>query len=159
MTGRVMHGPPREGGHMPALDVQQIVMSNYVKKLTVLSAALSTQVHKVQEGELPGDTPLLKVKVGDGVWVTVHKRKWLEPRWTGPYEVKEVTSHSVQVKGKSGTPWHRLTHCTPAPIPSRTLTEVRADLSGLNSIPNEDTPSSGDAASNSASPEKGTSPS
>ena len=42
---------------MPALDVQQIVMSNYVKKLTVLSAALSTQVHKVQEGELPGDTP------------------------------------------------------------------------------------------------------
>uniref|UniRef100_A0AAZ3QKM7 Envelope polyprotein n=1 Tax=Oncorhynchus tshawytscha TaxID=74940 RepID=A0AAZ3QKM7_ONCTS len=69
---------------MPALDVQQIVMSDYVKKLTVLSAALSTQVHKVQEGELPGDTPPLKVKVGDWVSVKVHKRKWLEPRWTGP---------------------------------------------------------------------------
>uniref|UniRef100_A0A8C7UJW7 Murine leukemia virus integrase C-terminal domain-containing protein n=1 Tax=Oncorhynchus mykiss TaxID=8022 RepID=A0A8C7UJW7_ONCMY len=86
MTGRVMPGPPREGGHMPALDVQQIVMSDYVKKLKVLSAALSTQVHKVQEGELPGDTPTLKVKVGDWVRVKVHKRKWLEPRWTGPYE-------------------------------------------------------------------------
>ena len=111
-------------------------MSNYVKKLTVLSAALSTQVHKVQEGELPGDTPPLKVKLGDWVRGKVHKRKWLEPRWTGLYEVKEVTSHSVQVKGKLGAPWHHLTHCTPAPTPSRTLTEVRTDLSGLHSAPN-----------------------
>lgn len=117
---------------MPALDVQQIVMSDYVKKLTELSAALSTQIRKVQEGELLGDSPPLKVKVGDWVRVKVHKRKWLEPRWTGPYEVKEVTSHSVQVKGKSGAPWHHLTHCTPAPTPSRTLTETRADLRALH---------------------------
>ncbi|KAM8908083.1 uncharacterized protein AB9W97_005629 [Spinachia spinachia] len=67
-------------------------------------------------------------KVGDWVRVKVHKRKWKDPRWTGPYEVKEVTTHSVQVKGKSGAPWHHLTHCAPAPSPSRTLQEVRADL-------------------------------
>ena len=69
ITGRVMPGTPREGGHMPALDVQQIVMSDYVKKLTVLSAALSTQVRNVQEGELTGDPEPPKVKVGD--WVRV----------------------------------------------------------------------------------------
>ncbi|KAK6324646.1 hypothetical protein J4Q44_G00039880 [Coregonus suidteri] len=56
-------------------------------------------VQKAQEGELSGSTLPLKVKVGDWVRVKVHKRKWLEPRWTGPYEVKEVTSHSVQVRG------------------------------------------------------------
>ncbi|CAB1354066.1 unnamed protein product, partial [Coregonus sp. 'balchen'] len=55
-------------------------------------------VRKAQEGELSGNTPPLKVKVGDWVRVKVHKRKWLEPRWTGPYEVKEVTSHSVQIE-------------------------------------------------------------
>ncbi|KAK6317066.1 hypothetical protein J4Q44_G00124660 [Coregonus suidteri] len=73
-------------------------MTDYVKKLTEFSAALSSQVRKAQEGELSGNTPPLKVKVGDWVRVKVHKRKWLEPRWTGPYEVKEVTSHSVQVR-------------------------------------------------------------
>ncbi|CAB1327504.1 unnamed protein product [Coregonus sp. 'balchen'] len=91
-------------------------------------------VRKAQEGELSGSTLPLKVNVGDWVRVKVHKRKWLEPRWTGPYEVKEVTSHSVQVRGKSGAPWHHLTHCTPAPTPSRTLTEVRADLSSKTTI-------------------------
>nr|XP_046167153.1 uncharacterized protein LOC124003133 [Oncorhynchus gorbuscha] len=55
MTGRVMPGPPREGGHMPPLDVHQIGMSDYVKKLTELSAALSTQIHRVAEGELTDD--------------------------------------------------------------------------------------------------------
>ncbi|XP_042158817.1 uncharacterized protein LOC121840346 [Oncorhynchus tshawytscha] len=134
MTGRVMPGPPREGGHMPPLDVHQIGMTDYVRKLTELSAALSKQIHKVHEGELTGDPEQLRVKVGGWVRIKVHKRKWADPRWTGPYEVKEVTSHSVQVKGKSGAPWHHLTHCTPAPTPSRTLTEVRVDLSDLNLI-------------------------
>ncbi|XP_064864485.1 uncharacterized protein LOC115135188 [Oncorhynchus nerka] len=135
MTGRVMPGPPREGGHMPPLDVHQIGMTDYVRKLTELSAALSKQIHRVHEGELTGDPEQPRVKVGDWVRIKVHKRKWADPRWTGPYEVKEVTSHSVQVKGKSGAPWHHLTHCTPAPTPSRTLTEVRVDLSDLNLIP------------------------
>ncbi|XP_064877154.1 uncharacterized protein LOC135572653 [Oncorhynchus nerka] len=56
-------------------------------------------IHKVHEGELTGDPEQLRVKVGDWVRIKVHKRKWADPRWTGPYEVKEVTSHSVQVKG------------------------------------------------------------
>ncbi|CAB1332840.1 unnamed protein product, partial [Coregonus sp. 'balchen'] len=132
VENKINIGPPREGGHMPSLDVQQIEMTDYVMKLTEFSAALSSQVQKAQEGELSGSTLTLKVKVGDWVRVKVHKRKWLEPRWTGPYEVKEVTSHSVQVRGKSGVPWHHLTHCTPAPTPSRSLTEVRADLSSQN---------------------------
>lgn len=64
--------------------------------------------------------------------VKVHKRKWLEPRWTGPFEVVEVTSHTVQVKGKAGANWHHLTHCAPAQPPSRTLKEVRQNLEQLS---------------------------
>jgi hypothetical protein len=140
MTGRVMPGPPREGGHMPPLDVHQIGMSDYVKKLTELSAALSKQIHRVAERELTDVPEQPRVKVGDWVRIKVHKRKWADPRWTGPYEVKEVTSHSVQVKGKLGAPWHHLTHCTPAPTPARTLAEVRSDLLTSNSNSNSDIP-------------------
>ncbi|XP_036808375.1 uncharacterized protein LOC110515180 [Oncorhynchus mykiss] len=140
MTGRVMPGPPREGGHMPPLDVHQIGMSDYVKKLTELSAALSKKIHRVAERELTDVPEQPRVKVGDWVRIKVHKRKWADPRWTGPYEVKEVTSHSVQVKGKSGVPWHHLTHCTPAPTPARTLAEVRSDLLTSNSNSNSDIP-------------------
>ncbi|XP_054483279.1 uncharacterized protein LOC129116393 [Anoplopoma fimbria] len=117
----------QDGGHMPPLDVSQIEMSDYLHALTSLTTALSNQVVRAQ-AIVPVEGEPSKVKVGDWVRVKVHKRKWTDPRWTGPYEVKEVTSHSVQVKGKSGAPWHHLTHCAPAPTPDRTLTEVRTNL-------------------------------
>ncbi|TWW53379.1 hypothetical protein D4764_0197060 [Takifugu flavidus] len=35
------------------------------------------------------------------VLLRVIKRKWSEPRWTGPFEVVERTSHAVRLKGKA----------------------------------------------------------
>ncbi|XP_055741995.1 uncharacterized protein LOC129825909 [Salvelinus fontinalis] len=36
------------------------------------------------------------ILVGDWVRVKVHSRKWTEPRWKGPFQVKEVASHSLR---------------------------------------------------------------
>ena len=116
---------------MPPLDVHEIEMSEYLEKLTLLSTALSTQVRKAQEGELPGGITGKEVKVGDWVLVKAAKHTWLEPRWTGPYEVDELRTHAVRVKGKSGAPWHHLTHCTPASPSSsieRTLMNIPSNL-------------------------------
>jgi len=99
-----MPEPPRDGGHMPPLDVCKIEMSEYIKALISLSPkALSNQVVRAQTIDQEAAEPT-KVKIGDWVRVRVHKRKWTEPRWTGLYEVKEVTSHMVQVKGKAEAP-------------------------------------------------------
>ena len=103
LTGSEMPDPPRDGGHVPPLDVLEIEMSSYMKALTALTVGLSNQVSRALSTDLE-EAAGQKVKVGDWVRVKGHKRKWPEPKWTGPYEVKEVTSHSAQVKGKSGAP-------------------------------------------------------
>ncbi|KAL3980924.1 butyrophilin [Sarotherodon galilaeus] len=47
------------------------------------------------------------------VWLKVIKRKWKEPRWTGPYEVIARTTTAVQLKGKGDT-WYHWSQCAPA---------------------------------------------
>ncbi|XP_025760633.1 uncharacterized protein LOC112845449 [Oreochromis niloticus] len=47
------------------------------------------------------------------VWLKVIKRKWKEPRWTGPYEVVARTTTAVQLKGKGDT-WYHWSQCAPA---------------------------------------------
>uniref|UniRef100_UPI0009B45469 histone-lysine N-methyltransferase 2E-like n=1 Tax=Monopterus albus TaxID=43700 RepID=UPI0009B45469 len=61
------------------------------------------------------------------VLLRVIKRKWSEPRWTGPYKVTERTSHAVRLQGKGET-WYHWSQCVPAEAPTRPLTEVQADL-------------------------------
>ncbi|XP_032365350.1 uncharacterized protein LOC116680374 [Etheostoma spectabile] len=74
----------------------------------------------------PDKKPLPAVKVGDWVRVKVHKRKWTDPRWTGPYEVKEVTSHSVQVKEKAPPPY------SAGMVPLLTMPEDGEDAEALH---------------------------
>ncbi|XP_029958749.1 uncharacterized protein LOC115396827 [Salarias fasciatus] len=49
------------------------------------------------------------------VLLKAYKRKWSEPRWTGPYEVTERTSHAVRLKGKGDT-WYHLSHTVPTTL-------------------------------------------
>ncbi|XP_070411319.1 uncharacterized protein [Nothobranchius furzeri] len=64
----------------------------------------------------------------DWVLLKVTKRKWMEPRWTGPYRITERTSHAVRLDGK-GDSWYHWTQCAAAEEPHRTLTEVQENLS------------------------------
>ncbi|XP_049579093.1 uncharacterized protein [Syngnathus scovelli] len=47
------------------------------------------------------------------VYLKSLKQKWAEPRWTGPYEVTERTSHALRLRGKGAT-WFHLSQCAPA---------------------------------------------
>lgn len=94
---------------------------------------LSEQVQSAEPEATERKTPALLV--GDWVRVKAHKRKWLEPRWTGPYQVTECTSHGVQVKRKAGANWHHLTHCVPSAPPSQLLGEVGTDLAESKEAP------------------------
>ena len=73
--------------------------------------------------------PALLTLPGDYVYVKVHKRNSLEPRWTGPYKVLLATPFSVSLLGKYGAEWHHLTHTRKAENhTSRTYDQVHADL-------------------------------
>ncbi|XP_037631697.1 uncharacterized protein LOC119491623 [Sebastes umbrosus] len=52
----------------------------------------------------------LKAGPPEHLWLKVLKRKWSEPRWTGPHQVTARTSTAVQLKGKGCVWWH-LTQC------------------------------------------------
>ena len=108
--------------------------TDYMKALTNFTEVLSAQVQAAarRSDETQMETPV-PVRPGDWVRVRVHKRKWPDPRWTGPWEVTEVTSHAIRVKGKTGANWHHLTHCVPADPPSRTLREIATDLADNSS--------------------------
>ncbi|XP_070411323.1 uncharacterized protein [Nothobranchius furzeri] len=61
------------------------------------------------------------------VLLKVTKRKWTEPRWTGPYKVIERTSHAVRLEGK-GDAWYHWTQCAATDEPGRTMSEIQEDL-------------------------------
>ncbi|XP_049445650.1 protein NYNRIN-like [Epinephelus fuscoguttatus] len=65
----------------------------YYDQLTALVSAFSKQVTT--------DPP-----TSEWVLLKVIKRKWSEPRWTGPYKVVERTSHAVKLQRKGDTWYH-----------------------------------------------------
>ncbi|KAG7999496.1 hypothetical protein GBF38_000197 [Nibea albiflora] len=61
------------------------------------------------------------------VLLCVIKRKWSEPRWTGPFQVTERTTHAVRLKGK-GDAWFHWSQYAAAEEPQRSLTDIQKDL-------------------------------
>ena len=69
----------------------------YYDALIALVASLSLQV-KQQEGRSgEAEPPSMPIKEGERVWLKVIKRKWTEPKWTGPNCVEAATLHSVRL--------------------------------------------------------------
>ncbi|XP_072571876.1 uncharacterized protein [Paramormyrops kingsleyae] len=80
---------------------------------------------KIQETR-PGNQPP-EPHTAEWVLLRVIKRKWSEPRWTGPFRVTERTSHAVRLKGKGDT-WFHWSQCAAAEEPGRTTAEIQKDL-------------------------------
>nr|XP_049617673.1 uncharacterized protein LOC125992617 [Syngnathus scovelli] len=81
----------------------------YFEALNRLVRLFSKQVSTTEKGsENPVET-----LTTSWVYLKSLKRKWAEPRWTGPYEVTERTSHALRLRGKGAT-WFHLSQCAPA---------------------------------------------
>ncbi|KAK6299842.1 hypothetical protein J4Q44_G00298750 [Coregonus suidteri] len=53
----------------------------------------SRKAQEVPDGE---DRDEIPVQIGDWVKLKVHKRKWNQPRWMGPYQVIQATPNGCQ---------------------------------------------------------------
>uniref|UniRef100_A0A0F8CS97 Murine leukemia virus integrase C-terminal domain-containing protein n=1 Tax=Larimichthys crocea TaxID=215358 RepID=A0A0F8CS97_LARCR len=94
----------------------------WIKRPTELGVSILQQVTSQQEGGQ--HTPPPEV---EWVLLRVIKRKWSEPRWTGPFQVTERTSHAVRLRGKGDT-WFHWSQCTAAEEPQRSLSEIQTNL-------------------------------
>ena len=117
LTGRQFPGP---GAGLDLLEVKgELAHQPYYDQLSALVSSFSKQV---QEKRGTAQDPV-KAFTADWVWVKAIKRKWTEPRWTGPFKVIERASHALRVLGKGST-WYHWSMCSAAPEPSRTLQEL-----------------------------------
>lgn len=119
-TGRAFPGPPTKLtglGH----DSQTLTPKQYFHELQSLVAAFAEQV-----GERAGGNETTTPET-EWVLLRVIKRKWTEPRWTGPYKVTERTSHAVRLDGKGDT-WYHWSQCAAADAPTRSLKETHRAL-------------------------------
>nr|XP_040060401.1 uncharacterized protein LOC120835481 isoform X2 [Gasterosteus aculeatus aculeatus] len=85
LTGRPMSGPPRSSSHGPSLDLLKLEIEEYTRALSKMCQALFSQVTNAETAASQGkQVPV--IPPGSWVWIKAHKRKWSDPRWTGPWE-------------------------------------------------------------------------
>ncbi|XP_019203709.1 uncharacterized protein LOC109195671 [Oreochromis niloticus] len=109
-TGRQFPGPT---AGVPALR-QEMHAFEHLKQFKALKSLVLSFTSQVTAGQGQEQT----VPEAKWVWLKVYKRKWNEPRWTGPFEVGTRTSHAVQLKGKGET-WYHWSQCAVAEEPKR----------------------------------------
>ena len=93
----------------------------FAQHLSALHLAIFKQVQTCLNIVVPGDVPATRPKQqrpGDWVYVKVHKRKWDKSRREGLFKITLLTPTALKFRGKDV--WFHLTHCTPAPEPTRT---------------------------------------
>ncbi|KAM6967534.1 tyrosyl-DNA phosphodiesterase 2-like [Aplochiton taeniatus] len=75
---------------------------------------------RIGEAREFGIIPGRPVPTAEWVHLKVIKRKWSEPRWTGPWKVRERTEHAIRLEGK-GEAWYHWSQCAEALAQSRSL--------------------------------------
>ncbi|XP_047444504.1 uncharacterized protein LOC125010167 [Mugil cephalus] len=127
-TGRAFPGPQSQ---LPAgaVEMSELTHKLYFHELQSLVTAYAKQVgdRQAEKHDSPGPDV-------DWVLLRVIKRKWTEPRWTGPYQVTERTSHAVRLKGKGDT-WYHWSQCAAAQAPTRSLRDTHRDLCATTKAP------------------------
>ncbi|XP_016522370.1 uncharacterized protein LOC103131762 [Poecilia formosa] len=108
-TGQSFPGP-RPPTQDPG-DLQPLTRKDYFSQLQTLKKEwCRIQGERTERGTLTEPTT-------QWVWLKVIKRKWTEPRFTGPYQVLERTAHAVKLKTKGDT-WYHWSQCAAAPEPA-----------------------------------------
>uniref|UniRef100_A0A0F8BF18 Uncharacterized protein n=1 Tax=Larimichthys crocea TaxID=215358 RepID=A0A0F8BF18_LARCR len=120
-TGRAFPGPHSRPS-LATCDDQNLTFKAYFHELQGLVSAFSKQVTSLQEAAQSSPPP-----EAEWVLLRVIKRKWSEPRWTGPFQVTERTSQAVRLRGKGDT-WFHWSQCAAAEEPQRSLSEIQTNL-------------------------------
>ncbi|XP_037835053.1 uncharacterized protein LOC108247184 [Kryptolebias marmoratus] len=113
-TGQCFPGPQRRPPDLTG-DLQQLTQKDYFYQLQTVRRELTRIQGEAQDKESAPTAPEVQ-----WVWLKVIKRKWSEPRFTGPHQVVERTSHAVRLRGK-GENWYHWSQCAPAEEPGREL--------------------------------------
>ncbi|XP_059183504.1 endogenous retrovirus group K member 18 Pol protein [Centropristis striata] len=108
---------------------QQLTHKEYFNELQSLVTAFAKQVVSIRGTGQGAPTP-----EAEWVLLRVIKRKWSEPRWTGPFQVTERTSHAVRLKGKGDT-WFHWSQCAAAEEPQRSLAATHQALKDSCTVP------------------------
>ncbi|XP_039866531.1 uncharacterized protein LOC120720810 isoform X3 [Simochromis diagramma] len=106
LTGRQFPGP------WTTVPAEESIKSNrkHIECWKELKALVSSFTQQVGEGVKAEDRSIPDAKA---VWLKVIKRKWRDPRWTGPFEVTARTTSAVRLKGKGET-WFHWSQCAVA---------------------------------------------
>ncbi|XP_078805331.1 uncharacterized protein LOC144992515 [Oryzias latipes] len=104
LTGRLMPGPsstirPLDDAHSPNRS-----LVTYWKLLHAFASTFSAQVK--DKDEPPAEPPGDNLADWTRVYLKAFKRKWSEPRWTGPYRVTARTTSAVQLQGRDNKWYH-----------------------------------------------------
>ncbi|KAG7999820.1 hypothetical protein GBF38_001868 [Nibea albiflora] len=103
-------------------DDQNLTVKAYFHELQGLVSVFAKQVKDRQNAGRDTTPP-----EAEWVLLRVLKRKLSEPRWKGPLQVTERTTHAVCLKGKGDT-WFHWSQCAAAEEPQRSLTDIQKDL-------------------------------
>lgn len=106
----LQHGRPFPGPDGSQTSSKRLTHRAFYDQIKFLASSLSISQTGAEEN-IQG-TPKQDFPAGESefLYLKVLKRKWDEPRWTGPYKVVARTTKAMKLAGK-GDSWYHLSQC------------------------------------------------